>query len=250
MTLLTGRVFFWVLRASLVGSLVVLELKHMNPNTFEPEPTGANRFGQWLTVQDAVTYCAAKGLNRTPKTIRKWAHRSHSDPNGADLVVRCEDVENGFRWSIEQTSLDRKIEQELEFELRRQAEPDETGQHPAEPVRTSAPPEVEESRLETLAEPDQPGAHQPEPVFEGSAIVEQLQERIADLQEEVAFYREELRDRRNATTALTDVIETFRLTALNNAQTRRLRPTSYQDEDTSDPSTGDTGHSHDIRMVE
>ena len=79
----------------------------------------ANRV--WFTVADAVAYCAQRSLPRTAKTIRKWAHRSHLDPENGDVVVRREDVENGFRWVIDRSSLDRKIEQELEFEARRKS---------------------------------------------------------------------------------------------------------------------------------
>ena len=157
----------------------------------EPVPTGAQGFGDWLTIAEAVAYCADKGLARTPKTVRKWAHRSHLQPDNADLVVRREDVDNGFRWTVERASLDRKIEQELEFEARRAKENDtelvHTGAHPSAQVRG------------------------------GDGTVEQLVARIEDLKAEVEFYRDELRDRRQTTTALTDVIEAFRLTAQTNA---------------------------------
>jgi hypothetical protein len=74
----------------------------------------------WLTVQDAVSYCQSKGLARTPKTIRKWAMRSHLlEPGAGDVVCQAQDTENGFRWLIERASLDVKIAQELEFEARR-----------------------------------------------------------------------------------------------------------------------------------
>jgi len=74
----------------------------------------------WLTVQDAVSYCQSKGLSRTPKTIRKWAMRSHLlEPGAGDVVCQAQDTENGFRWLIERASLDVKIAQELEFEARR-----------------------------------------------------------------------------------------------------------------------------------
>lgn len=48
-----------------------------------------------------------------------------------------------------------------------------------------------------------------------------MRERLEDLKSEVAFYQEELRDRRQATSALTDVIEAFRLTAQSNAHQSR-----------------------------
>jgi hypothetical protein len=77
----------------------------------------------WLTVQDAVNYCQSEGLSRTPKTIRKWAMRSHLlEPGAGDVVARSQDTENGFRWLIERSSLDVKIAQEIEFDSRKKAE--------------------------------------------------------------------------------------------------------------------------------
>jgi hypothetical protein len=89
-------------------------------NRSEPLLTGSQLGGDWLTVQDSVTYCISKGLSRTPKTIRKWAMRSHLlEPGASDVVCQSQDTENGFRWLIERNSLDVKIAQELEFEARR-----------------------------------------------------------------------------------------------------------------------------------
>ena len=96
-------------------------LIEQNPSA--PLPTGSHPWGEWLTVQDAVTYCQTKGLSRTPKTIRKWAMRSQNlDGGTGDVVSRSQDTENGFRWLIERNSLDVKIAQELEFENRKKAE--------------------------------------------------------------------------------------------------------------------------------
>lgn len=92
-------------------------------NGSEPLPTGAHLWRDWFTVQDAVTYCQAKGLGRTPKTIRKWAMRSQLlEPGAGDVVSRSQDTENGFRWLIERNSLDVKIAQELEFDARKKPE--------------------------------------------------------------------------------------------------------------------------------
>ena len=50
----------------------------MTPETLTdargPEPlhTDSHMFDDWLTVQETVAYCLSKGLNRTPKTVRKW----------------------------------------------------------------------------------------------------------------------------------------------------------------------------------
>ena len=93
----------------------------------------------WLTVPEAVAYCEARGLSRNIKTIRRWAARSLSRPENAEVTVREEDTENGFRYVIERQSLDRKIAQELAFEAQRtaadmtapiQTAPDAPGQAP------------------------------------------------------------------------------------------------------------------------
>ncbi len=192
---------------------------HLLPgaNPSEPARTAAREFGDWLTVSEAVAYCSLNHLDRTPKTIRKWALRSHHDPDNAELSVRREDVDNGFRWTIEMASLDRKIAQELEFEARRASErlstrPDESG---AVQTGTGASDQVDSPA--NTSEPVQSGAHRPEPVREPDWLIDELRERIEGLKGEVDFLRDELRDRRQTTTALTDVIEAFRLTAQGRA---------------------------------
>jgi hypothetical protein len=196
-------------------------------NPSEPARTGADRLRPWLTVAEAVLYCADNGLSRTPKTLRKWARRSFLFPDDAELDVRREDVENGDRWVIERGSLDRKIAQERELMARRADEPVGAGADQVEPVRTG-------SLAQTLAKPDaaapepvQTGANQSEPAPAQTEIIEALHDRIEDLKAEVAFYREELTDRRNATAAITGVIEAFRLSAGANAarqQSQRRDP--------------------------
>ena len=183
----------------------------------EPVHTRPDQFGDWLTVAEAAAYCSLKDLNRTPKTVRKWAHRSHIDPENAELTVRREDVDNGFRWTIERDSLDRKIAQELEFEARRTGEPVGTGPDTPGAVHTGAGLENNGGRSENPSEPVRTSAQLSEPVRNPDAMINELRERIDDLKGEVEFYRDELRDRRHTTAALTDVIEAFRLTAQSNA---------------------------------
>lgn len=113
---------------------------------------------QWLSVADAVLHCHHRGLNRTAKTVRKWANRSAAHPEEAEIKVRREDTENGFRWVIAQDSLDRKIDEELEFEARREGEPVQTDPDGFEPVHTGA----------AMENNDELGAHPSEPVPTGS----------------------------------------------------------------------------------
>ena len=223
----------------------------------KPVQTSANGFGEWLSVSEAVVFCEQNGLSRTPKTVRKWALRSHQDPDNSDLTARREDVDNGFRWVIERTSLLRKVEQELEFEARRTIpddnypasagsdtsnqvrtgaakeiahidgttleEPVRTGLNPSAQVHPSSSPETFGKTDENLAAPVHTGSAPSKPGRSDAAIVEQLQARIEDLKSEVEFYRDELKDRRHTTLALTDVIEAFRLTAATNASKAQER---------------------------
>jgi hypothetical protein len=199
-------------------------------NPSEPERPGVDRFAPapWLTVAEAVLYCADQGLPRTPKTLRKWARRSSLFPDDAELNVRREDVENGDRWIIERGSLDRKIEQERELMARRADEPVRTGADPSGPVRTGSLAQTQAQPDAAAPEPAQTGANQSEPAPAQTEIIEALHDRIEDLKAEVAFYREELTDRRNATAAITGVIEAFRLSAGANAAARSERQNRAQ----------------------
>ena len=119
--------------------------------------TGAHPFGDWLTVQEAVTYCLSHGLNRTPKTIRKWAQRSQNPISGsAEITVKSQDTENGFRWLIEKTSLDVKIAQELEFETRKNGLPAGTDQseHVATGANLTTPVQINEPAEEQISTPE------------------------------------------------------------------------------------------------
>ena len=220
-------------------------------------PTSANSFGEWLSVSEAVVFCEQNGLSRTPKTVRKWALRSFQYPDNSDLTARREDVDNGFRWVIQRASLLRKIEQELEFEARRKyadvspsdgaaadasepartganqmddelasvslAEHVQTGANPSAPVRGGAPAQPGHGSDDGTDEQVRTSANRNEQLREQVAVVQQLQARIEDLKSEVEFYRDELKDRRHTTLALTDVIEAFRLTAATNASKAQER---------------------------
>ncbi len=81
---------------------------------------------EWLSVAEAVAYCASKGLNRNIKTVRRWAHRSVAHPETAEVLAQKQDTETDFRYVIERGSLDVKIAQELAFEAQ-QTRPDMGG---------------------------------------------------------------------------------------------------------------------------
>ena len=152
-------------------------------NKSEPVPTGAQMFGSWLTVQEAVAYCMSKGLPRTPKTVRKWAQRSiEAAPGTGDVVVQRQDTENGFRWLIGRESLDVKIEQEKEFvERAEDAEgantsvPVHTGGHMFEQVATGAHQFPQVPVNEQANEPVRTRENTSEPVHTGVHLEEDIQ---------------------------------------------------------------------------
>ena len=172
---------------------------------------------EWLTVDQAVAFCAERGLTRTPKTLRKWAERSYNKED-AEIVVRREDTMWAYRWKIEKTSLARKIDEELSLAQTNAPAPVRTSAHifadgsgekssalqsepntnPVAPVRTGAD-EFGQSDTETAhASQNEPSADVFEPVRTGAtteavgALHEELRERIKDKDAEIAFLREQL----------------------------------------------------------
>jgi len=139
-----------------------------NPHPHAPVGTGSHMFGDWVSVEEAVILCEEHGLNRTPKTIRKWASRSQGkEPGEAEITVRRQDTANSnFRWRMERVSLERKIEQELEHLRSAQKstkenieEPVHTGADPSELLRTSSDMENNELIDTNPSEPEETGTH-------------------------------------------------------------------------------------------
>ena len=212
-----------------------INIKANQPEPVHPE---LNPFGNWLKVAEAVTYCSIKGLNRTPKTIRKWAMRSFHHPESADISVRREDIETGFRWSIEKISLDRKIEQELEFEARKSVEQVQTNPDKGEPVQHDSNHVTQQQTDMNNGEQAQTSSLKGNQIEDDTNIEKELRNQLLQLTSEVEFYREELRDRRQAATALTDVIKAFRLNAESNSPSK-LRREHHDIRPTSTHTTGD-----------
>lgn len=131
-----------------------MEDNQIGAHRSEPVLASADRFEGWLSVPEAVVRCEQRSLSRTAKTIRKWAARSYEQPSEADVSVRREDTENGYRWVIEINSLDRKIDEELEFEARKSKE------H----VRTTVDTSAQVSTSENGERLTEPSASSSEPV--------------------------------------------------------------------------------------
>lgn len=174
----------------------------------------------WLTVAEAVIRCTDRGLPRTPKTIRKWAARSFEQPEAADISVRREDTGNGFRWSIEAVSLERKIDEEVEYEAQRQPKPDFTGTHTSGQVGLEAVAEYQGKPIETPSEPVRASTHS----SGGSGVEAELRHQLEQSRAEVEFLRDELVHRRQTDKALGTVIEAFKL----NAETTRSQLSNQQ----------------------
>ena len=85
------------------------------------------------------------------------------------------------------------------------------------------------------------------PVRDESQLISELRDRINGLNDEVDFYREELRDRRLTTAALADVIEAFRLTAQTNSQ-RAERESEHSAQQTHMFDGGDIANTPQSRL--
>lgn len=125
-------------------------------NQAYPPPSGHDQTvpgmsGQWVTVAEAAQICEDLGLSRDIKTIRRWAQRSHSRPENAEVLVHEQDTPTGFRYLIERESLERKVAQELAFEANR-ADADMPGQGHAGPDTLGVP-----NKRETAISPARTG---------------------------------------------------------------------------------------------
>ena len=201
----------------------------MNLPPDEPAGTIADSAEIWLTVSEAVAHCSLLGLSRTPKTVRRWAHRSAQYPESGDLIVRSQDLETGFRWTIRKDSLERKVAQELEFEARKTTGPEHPGPTMSGHVSSESDPHFATETCEDTRAPGLPGSNNSAQGRDLHAVNEELRDRIRDLKSQVEFYEEEFRDRRQTTKALTDVIAAFRLNAETQASQSRGRHSSSAD---------------------
>ena len=127
-------------------------------NQAYPPPSGHDQTvpgmsGQWVTVAEAAQICEGLGLSRDIKTIRRWAQRSHSRPENAEVLVHEQDTPTGFRYLIERESLERKVAQELAFEANR-AEVDTPGQGHAGPDMSGVPNNVDTTVSSARTDPD------------------------------------------------------------------------------------------------
>ena len=128
--------------------------------------------GDWLSVTEAVAYCASKGLIRNIKTVRRWAHRSFAHPESAEVLVRKQDTETDFRYVIERSSLDVKITQELAFEAQKKPADIAAPEHPG-PDKAGEAVTRESGELPEHAEPDMSGQDRSEAERAGDGRAEE-----------------------------------------------------------------------------
>lgn len=173
-------------------------------NPSEPVRTSAEPLEEvWITVDEAVTYCAEQGLARTAKTLRKWAERSFNMPEG-DVVSRREDTIWGrYRWNIEKASLVREVAEELSRERvqtssngdvpSRSNDADLTTTNSSEPVRTGLNASRIQPTEKALPIKAAPGSHPTEQVRTGSkqlVVTNEATEELATLRAENKILRE------------------------------------------------------------
>ena len=177
---------------------------------FAPDIPPYQNSTSWLSVSEAVLRCTERGLSRTSKTLRRWAALSHQSPETGDITVRREVTDNGYKWLIEPSSLERKIDEELEFEATKQGEHIRTGAHLSEHVRTEETPETLIGPDKNTSELVRTSAH-----TSGQAlnIQDELRAQLEQAKAEVDFLRSELIHRRETDKALGSVIEAFKLNA-------------------------------------
>lgn len=196
--------------------------------------------GRWLSVAEAVAYCARAGLSRNIKTIRRWAERSIRYPENTEFRVREQDTGFGFRYMIERRSLDLKIRQELEFEAKK-AGADTPGQDiprpdmPASDVGHLTPSE------EHTSAPDTPGQAQPSPDtgtrrLEVQSIGEEfLKDQVVEKDRQIGELNRQLerRDEQIMTMLERDRETNILIRGLQDTLTNMLRleaPTRYREE--------------------
>lgn len=69
---------------------------------------------KWLTVDEASLLCREMGLNRSKKTMRRWAQHG-------EVEAKKQTMQKTMRWLISEASLETKIQEELEFLEQQQA---------------------------------------------------------------------------------------------------------------------------------
>ncbi len=132
---------------------------------------------EWLTVVQASQLSSEMGLTRTPKTIRRWAQRSADLPDGiGDVVVERRDTPFGFEYVITRSSLEKKIEQELEFAKAKEAEP-EKGTSPHGRTQVDMSEHVHASGEE---QESQQAIQEPKASEDSEVEFEKLRERLAE----------------------------------------------------------------------
>jgi hypothetical protein len=200
----------------------VLDWGHMqdiNDAAFQPDVSGNEPHEQnvnWITVQNASLLFAEAGLPRNKRSIRRYCERGD---------LECKKTENALhqpQYFIDAASVEAYIGQQRTLMA---SSPDVSGAVLTEPDSAGHDHGSDAGGQDigdtlNLSDDDRtlPGASGPSRTVNNGVLADQLEQRLRDKDEEIAFLRGELLHRRTTDTALHDVIAAFRA----NAETQRI----------------------------
>ncbi len=190
-------------------------------NTDNQEPDAPRQLSpspviQWITAEDASALLESAGLPRNNRTIRRYCARGDLD------CRKTENAQHQPQYFIDARSVETYIDQQktlmslgLDGSRHVQSQLDETGLGSLHLSVRAA--DVSAASLNTQT-PLGPAATGQNWIGPGGELLDQLQARLVDKDEEIKFLRSELQHRRTTDTALHDVIAAFRA----NAEAQRL----------------------------
>ena len=170
----------------------------------------------WITVQDASLLFTEAGLARNKRSIRRYCERGD---------LECKKTENALhqpQYFIDAASVAAYIEQQRTL---MSSSADASGAVLTEPDNAGHDHGLDAGGQDIADTQNQSGGDRTLPDTSGQSrtnnngvLADQLEQRLHDKDEEIAFLRGELLHRRTTDTALHDVIAAFRA----NAETQRI----------------------------
>jgi hypothetical protein len=170
----------------------------------------------WITVQDASLLFAEAGIPRNKRSIRRYCERGD---------LECKKTENALhqpQYFIDAASVVAYIEQQRTLMSSRAdvsgavlTEPDNAGKTHGLDAGGQDIADTQNRSGDDRTLPDSSGQSR---TLNNDVLADQLEQRLRDKDEEIAFLRGELLHRRTTDTALHDVIAAFRV----NAETQRI----------------------------
>ncbi len=162
---------------------------------------------KWLTIAEASLLSSEMGLNRSTKTIRTWARSGH-------VEARKKSTTHGEMWILDKTSLETKINTEIEYRDQTEAvqtranpsAPVQTGSDPFEPVQTKADPFSSENEHHQGSDI---GSNPREPRSQSSSQVQirDLEDQVLLLTNDVKWRDRVLKEQKNANDVLLNEVK-------------------------------------------